>query len=412
MGRWKGTGRIGIAVLCVALSLAVRGAERPSRKNLVPDGALTEEGPAPGAPAGWTFNAWGENGAKGSWIESPGVAAGRALRIDMSNYRNGDAKWLFDRVRLAGGAWYSYSDLHRSDGRSRLVLSCREGSGGAVWNRVIGQTGASRVWRREEVRFYLRPGTGCEASLLHLIDRDGYLELARPLLAPAAPRPLPRPLVSLAFDDGWKGAVTTARADLEARHFVGSYYLVRSVIDHPSGRYASASDLRELVAAAAAKGHEIGSHAAHHKPLSLLPPGRIRAELKESLEWLSELGVDHPGIAYPFGDFDDRVEAQARVLYPYARTSLDGLNDAAVDRYRVRVLTVTTATDTASILAGIADAVRTSTWLVILFHDIGEFDPSNPYRTSRAQYLAVLDRLAAGDAAVVTVAGALRQLGP
>lgn len=379
--------------------------------NLVPNSALSTPDANAGAPAGWTFNVWGRNIATGSWLPSPEVPGGHALRVNVSQYKDGDAKWYFDPIRLTDDTWYSYQDLHRSDGRSRLILSCRQTATGAVWHRTIGQSGASASWQQESVRFYIGPLAGCEATILHLVDRNGFLETAHPILARVQPKRLARSLVSVAFDDGWKSAVTTARTDLEARGLVGSYYLVKSLIDHPGGQYASTSDLLALVADAAKKGHEIGSHTAHHDPLSLLPAGQLRVELKENLDWLLGHGVTRPGLAYPFGDFDGTVETEARSMHPYARTSLDGLNDGTTDRYRIRVRAVTDQTDTASILASIDDAIRSSTWLVLLFHDIGPSDPANPYRTSRAQYLTILDRLTARDATVVTVAAALEELG-
>jgi len=378
--------------------------------NLIPNAALSVPGPERDAPAGWTFNRWGRSAAKGTWLESGGVSGGGALRVEVSRHGDGDAKWHFRRVRLAGDAWYSYSDFHRSDGRSRMVLSCRRGSDGVVSYRNIWQSEASAAWRREEVRFYLGPAADCEATIFHLVDRTGFLETSLAALVPVEPRPLARPLVSLAFDDGWKSAVTTARADLEERGFTGSYYLVKSFIGDPGGRYASAADLRALLAASR-KGHEIGSHTAYHHLLGSLSAPLRRQELRENLDWLRGLGVTGAGLAYPFGDFDDRVGVEARALHPYARTSFDGLNDAATDRYRITVLPVTAGTETAEILARIDDAVRTSTWLVLLFHDVGAPDPADPYRTSTTQFTAVLDRLAEGDAAVVTVAAALKEIG-
>jgi peptidoglycan/xylan/chitin deacetylase (PgdA/CDA1 family) len=362
------------------------------------------------APDGWTFDSWGQNLAVGRYLKSGGLFGGHALRVEMSRYRDGDAKWSFRRVRLAGDAWYSFSDFFRSAGRSRIVLSYREAGRGGIRNRNIGQADASGTWSRASARFYLGPAEGEGVTVYHLIDGEGFLETARPALVRVGPRPLPRPLASLAFDDGWKSALTRARSDLESHHLAGSYYLVETFLDDREGRYASTADLRRLITEAPGKGHEIGSHTAHHRPLSRVAEEARRQELQENIDWLANLGVSRPGLSYPFGDSDAASEAEVRALHPYARTSLDGLNDGTVDRYRIKVFPVTAETATASLLARIDDAVRTSTWLVLLFHDIGESNPSNPYRTSRAQFLDVLDRLSAGDITVVTVADALKEV--
>jgi hypothetical protein len=48
-------------------------------------------------PAGWNRGGFGENAASFSYPQS-GIGGSRAVRVDMTSYESGDAKWYFDDV--------------------------------------------------------------------------------------------------------------------------------------------------------------------------------------------------------------------------------------------------------------------------------------------------------------------------
>src|SRR5262249_15274040 len=74
------------------------------------------------------------------------------------------------------------------------------------------------------------------------------------------------------------------------------------------------------------RGMEVGSHGAHHVKLTGLPEDDRASELTESRATLSEvLGCDVDGLAYPYGDADRALAAQARAAgYRYAVATTRG----------------------------------------------------------------------------------------
>lgn len=73
------------------------------------------------------------------------------------------------------------------------------------------------------------------------------------------------------------------------------------------------------------EGHEISCHSKHHPFLCELPDGEVRREIRENKEFLEELcGYRVCGMSYPFGSYDDRVEALCRAEgMEYSRTVAD-----------------------------------------------------------------------------------------
>jgi len=96
----------------------------------------------------------------------------------------------------------------------------------------------------------------------------------------------------------------------------------------------------EMVEAMAKGGIAFGSHTVTHPILSHETPERVQEEVRRSKERIEErLGRPVYGFAYPNGtpsDFNDRVVDQVREAgYRHACTTIEGLNRAGTDRFRL-----------------------------------------------------------------------------
>lgn len=372
--------------------------------NLIPNpGAETAQG---SKPANWSTDSWGELNAELTWRDDSPYSGQHYLATHISNYgAEGDAKWFFDHQRLAGGQWYEYRDQYRSDGRSRQLYSCQPPGGSRRFYNA-SQTHTSSGWQESRFRFYLP--SDCDVTVIHSLDRNGFLHTDHHQLRKLAAEPLSQAMVSLTFDDIWKTAYTKGAADLEARGFKGSFYITRLYTEQPADKYANTDDIKDLIR----RGHELGSHSHRHTELSKMESPDLLEDIRKVTNFLKDLGVSNSGIAYPFGDFDGEVETEVQRYHAYARTSLEGLNDKSTSPYRLRIIPVTTDTSTEALLGWIKAAAETRTWLILLFHDLGEPAPRNPYTTSYEQFQAVLQDLSSrkGQLKVVTVADGLKEL--
>ncbi|MGV3526195.1 MAG: polysaccharide deacetylase family protein [Candidatus Sericytochromatia bacterium] len=373
--------------------------------NVIPNPGAEQA--SDGQVADWVSDAWGEQESAFSWASDGAYSGQKYLSVSSQNHQSGDAKWIFGAQRLEPDSWYEYSDVSRADGRNRLIQACRYPDGQRRFY-TIGQSHASTVWQRNAVRFYSPAASDCELSVFHILDRSGYLHTDHHQLVKVAPKPLKRPLVSVSFDDIYATAATTGAAELAARGWRGTFYVTGKFARLNDTTYAHPELLRQLQQA----GHEVGSHASTHPYLSELPVGDLIGEIQGNRNYLTDVVGEAPaGIAYPFGDFDGAVEAEVQRFHRYARTSLVGLNDATLDPYRLRIVPVTRTTTTAELLSWVDDAARSSTWLILLYHDLQEGEEGDPdYTTSTQQYIDVLDHVKAQNLTVLTVEEALAEV--
>ncbi|NKN33379.1 polysaccharide deacetylase family protein [Marichromatium bheemlicum] len=146
--------------------------------------------------------------------------------------------------------------------------------------------------------------------------------------------------VAVSFDDGYAGVIEAALPALERHAIPATLFAVAGRLggrdDWQGGGAAllDASGLRALQA----RGVEIGSHALSHVRLSGLGDAALEAELQHSRARLAEvLGRPVELLAYPYGDCDARVIAQARAVgYLGACSTRSGFNVDGVDPFALR----------------------------------------------------------------------------
>jgi peptidoglycan/xylan/chitin deacetylase (PgdA/CDA1 family) len=136
-------------------------------------------------------------------------------------------------------------------------------------------------------------------------------------------------LVGLTFDDGYRSFRSAAVPVLERFGFTASVYVSSSYVGgqntwdaHPRLDLMGSDDLVEVHS----RGMEVGSHGAHHVMLTGLPEDARACELADSRATLTEvLGCEVDGLAYPYGDADRELAAQARAAgYRYAVATTRG----------------------------------------------------------------------------------------
>ncbi|MGY1805911.1 polysaccharide deacetylase family protein [Blastococcus sp. SYSU D00669] len=135
-------------------------------------------------------------------------------------------------------------------------------------------------------------------------------------------------LVALTFDDGYRDFVEHAMPLLARHGMTASVYVVADKLggasdwdQPPSQPLMTADDVR----AAAAAGHEVGSHSSTHVRLAGVAPEVLAHEVAHSRKVLEEvLDGAVPGFCFPYGSFDDAaVRATVEAGYDYALVTDD-----------------------------------------------------------------------------------------
>ena len=158
---------------------------------------------------------------------------------------------------------------------------------------------------------------------LALLKRAGY----RGVTFEDAVRVSSGKAVAITFDDAYLSVLRLARPMLDAVGYPATVYAPTAYLDTPGqplqwdgierwhgGEHEqelvpmSWDQLRELGDA----GWEIGSHTRTHPHLTQIDDEALRAELEESKATVEQrMGRPCPTLAYPYGDYDERVVAAA-----------------------------------------------------------------------------------------------------
>jgi peptidoglycan/xylan/chitin deacetylase (PgdA/CDA1 family) len=161
----------------------------------------------------------------------------------------------------------------------------------------------------------------------------------------------PKPIL-ITLDDGYRNVFTKASPIIQRLGMRATAYVVTGRISGPDSSFLKWEQLPKLER----RGVEIGSHTVSHVGLTSLSDDDALRQMVASRRIL-ERKLDHrvPWFAYPFGDFDGRIERLARQAgYLLATTTVWGARQSATRPLaltRLRVLDSTHVSGLAAMLA-------------------------------------------------------------
>jgi peptidoglycan/xylan/chitin deacetylase (PgdA/CDA1 family) len=186
--------------------------------------------------------------------------------------------------------------------------------------------------------------------------------------------------VSLTYDDALASQRQNAAAQLRRYRLPGTFFL--------TGNSGDLAAHRTQWSALLSEGHELSSHTMHHPcdcSHDWVPKGyatqdydleRMATELDATLELLEGLGAPRPyTFAYPCGESRVGVESQSYThLVDQRFTAARGVEPRLAKPAAESLSMVPAydgATDAATLVALLNEALTTGGWLVFLFHGVG-----------------------------------------
>ena len=361
------------------------------------------------APANWASASWGTNTAAFSY-EPTGHTGTKSAKVTVSNYTDGDAKWMFDGVTSAttAGAQYNFSAWYKTNAAPHAVAMYTLNDGSVQYaNLPVVQPGANAAitWQQYKGTF-TAPANVAKTTVFMLLSSNGWLQTDDYSVDAYKPTGFNRALLSVTFDDGWASAYTQVRPIMAQYNLLSTQYIISGEVGDSADGYMTKAQVQALSKA----GHEIGSHTISHPELTKITAAMLTTELKNSQTSLQTLiGKPVTNLASPYGDYNASVITQAKKYYSSHRTVDAGFNSKdSFDAYSLRVQNILNTTTPAEVNGWVKQAQADKTWLILVYHDVST--TPDTYDSSIVNFKSEMQSVSASKIPVLTVSQALAEV--
>ncbi len=140
--------------------------------NLIPNPSVeTANGTK---PLNWLNSKWGTNSTTFTY-PTAGQDGAKAVKVSMTSYTSGDAKWYFDNITVVPGTTYTFTEYYKSNVVTNVTVRWTS-STGAVSYQSLGNPSIATNWTPRTVTFTVPAGI-TKMTIFHLLNKVGTLEL-------------------------------------------------------------------------------------------------------------------------------------------------------------------------------------------------------------------------------------------
>lgn len=231
---------IGIIIVTIGILFVNSKIVLAEGPNLIQNSGLETSDPASSStPQYWTLGGWGQNDRQGIYpVVGSGFGGPIGARVQISQYTDGDVKWVFNPVNVEPGALYTFSDIYSSTGTTSIVAALTS-SDGTLTRYITLDTlkpttvsTTSYYWNSTNYKFTIPTGYS-KVTVYHALIGVGslttdYYSLTQ--TATADQNLFPQGMVSLTFDDGWSVLYDNALPILKNSNMKATYYLISDTV--------------------------------------------------------------------------------------------------------------------------------------------------------------------------------------
>lgn len=128
-----------------------------------------------GQPVGWSFNKWGDIDATSTY-DTVGQDGSRSLKVAVSRYVDGDAKWYFEPVDVSASGTYTFTNTYKSTAVTETIVQI-ENTAGTYNYMYLGANSASpAAWTNTSYTFTV-PSNAKKLSVFHVLAGVGELSV-------------------------------------------------------------------------------------------------------------------------------------------------------------------------------------------------------------------------------------------
>lgn len=192
--RFKGIKYLVASLLVFTLFFLLTAPVKPASANLILNPSV-ETASSSTVPQSWLQGGWGTNTRTLTYLNN-GHNSDHSLKVEITNYTNGDVKWYFNPVAVTPGHQYSFSDYYQSSVASSLVAMYKNSSGSLSYQTLESLAASPTDWAQSTINF-TAPADTASVSIFHLINRVGWLQTDDFSLTDISSTPATPPSVSI-----------------------------------------------------------------------------------------------------------------------------------------------------------------------------------------------------------------------
>ncbi len=370
--------------------------------NILANGDLADQ--QGDTPVGWGRYYTGNNSPELSYIQQDGS---RYLRVRLSNYKDGEAKWEHKPLDSEGGQYLSLTLDYRCDTTvAQLVAEYVMEDGSRSFATLANLPPASN-WTSTTV--YAEAPEGAKTVALNAVlkgggtlDTDNYRvdDLTKPGI-----RHFKRPLVSISFDDGWESGYNTAARIMDYLNYKGTFYINPAAVEEPA--FLTGADLQSLIKS----GNQLATEGNEYVDLTTLNTRLLKRQLLLAHDYfvkqLHQTNIDFA----PTSGYDDAgVQALTHTYFRSSRGGGDGINTKQnFDAYNLKTFYVDNKTNPQRLQAVLDETQRMRGWLILVYHRVEDNSPSRTTVTSK-EFTDQMEQLHKSGIAVTTVGKAIDEI--
>lgn len=337
-------------------------------------------------PAQWSHSKWGNNTAKYEYL-STGKAGSRSVKVTVSNYKTGDAKWVYTPQPLTQGLDYRFTAWYKTNTVPHVVAQYIKDDGTEDFFGLPDPEPTGTGWQKYSDVFTVPAGVK-SVSLFFFLSSNGWVQTDDYHVTPYTYTGFNRGLVTLTFDDGFEENVSTVLPVLDQYGFKATQC---DATEYVEGIPAQVAIAQEFIA----HGHELCSHTVTHPYLTQLTQAQIDTELTHSKNFLEQIsGQPVTDFSSPYGDYNVQVNNEIKKYFSSHRTTDEGFNSKDnFNPYRLRVQNMQSTTTLAQFQEWVSKAQADHTWLILIYHVVGtqnleQFDTQKPDFDAQMAWLA------------------------
>lgn len=370
--------------------------------HVIPNAELNDVALTNDAPEGWLASGYGENERAYDYLTEEGYEDDTSVKVTVSNYESGDAKWMYEPQPIMAGEDYLFSVAYKTDVVPHVVVQFTDGAGNVSYLGLPKPDPIQNEWQLYQHEFAAPEGM-IMASAFMFIAEDGYLQTDRYAIEPYRYQGFERPIVTLTFDDGAHANVETALPIMEEYGFKST----QCYMTEPLTQEQPVRDIKSFYEA----GHEICAHSISHADLTTVSQGQLTAELKDAKDTLEKItGATVTHFASPYGAYDPTVIAELKKYYTSHRTVDEGYNSPDnFDRYRLMVQNLKPDTPLPRFRDWVDKAIADKTWLILVYHRVDDSNLS-AYDTHTDDFQKQMEYLKERGVTVLTWSEALEEV--